>query len=92
MAVDLDDPKMEGYKPLGGFRYRDRDYSSRVRDYPEEKEFLDLVLKLTGADPAGTTQERPTPSVVGTRFFDATLGQPIWWNGFNWVNAMGGAV
>lgn len=29
---------------------------------------------------------------VGQCFFDTNLGVPVWWNGLNWVNAMGTKV
>jgi hypothetical protein len=38
----------------------------------------------------GTTANRPTESLqVGQYYFDTTLGIPIWWNGAQWVNALG---
>lgn len=38
------------------------------------------------------TPNRPTSPTVGLMFFDTTLGIPIWFNGVNWINAMGGIV
>lgn len=39
---------------------------------------------------SGTTAQRPTTNlVVGMQYFDTTLGQPIWWNGTAWVDALG---
>ena len=41
----------------------------------------------------GATTQRPTVKLLtGQRFFDTTLGYPIWWNGSKWVNASGTAV
>lgn len=40
---------------------------------------------------AGTTAQRPTlssSSYIGFRYFDTTLGVPIWWNGTTWVSDM----
>lgn len=38
----------------------------------------------------GTTAQRPTSSVIGQRYFDTTLNQPVWiGNGFAWVDANG---
>lgn len=34
---------------------------------------------------SGTTAQRPESPTTGTRYFDTTLGKPIWWNGSNWV-------
>jgi hypothetical protein len=39
--------------------------------------------------PYGATATRPTTTLIGTVFFDSTLGIPIWWNGTGWVNASG---
>ena len=39
---------------------------------------------------SGTTTQRPTTNlIVGIQYFDTTLGQPIWWNGTAWVDALG---
>ena len=40
----------------------------------------------------GATGSRPTAMQVGQRYFDTTLGIPIWWNGTNWINASGATV
>lgn len=41
----------------------------------------------------GTTAQRPTTQLkVGSRYFDTTLGIPIWHDGTNWVNASGATV
>ncbi len=38
----------------------------------------------------GDTSSRPTASVVGQRYFDTDLNQPVWvGNGFAWVDATG---
>ena len=39
---------------------------------------------------SGTT--KPTPRGNGHPHFDDTTGKPIWWNGTNWVDAMGEVV
>ena len=39
----------------------------------------------------GVTGSRPTPA-IGQRYFDTTLGIPIWYDGVNWVNATGTTV
>jgi len=39
---------------------------------------------------SGTTANRPTENLqVGQYYFDTTLGTPIYWNGVEWVNALG---
>ena len=54
---------------------------------------------LSGVNAAGsiysghsTTGSRPTVTAVGSQWFDTSLGIPIWWNGSNWVNALGTPV
>ena len=40
----------------------------------------------------GATASRPTAIYPGYMYFDITLatnGEPIWWNGTNWVNSLG---
>jgi len=42
---------------------------------------------------SGTTAQRPTQGrYVGKTYFDTSLNKPIWWNGSQWVDAMGTAV
>ena len=41
---------------------------------------------------SGTTANRPTNVFVGHRYFDETLGYPIWWNGATWVDATGNII
>lgn len=37
---------------------------------------------------SGTTADRPTKLLwVGRRYFDTTLGVPVWWNGSAWINS-----
>ena len=39
---------------------------------------------------SGTTANRPTDRVqIGQYYFDTSLGYPIYWNGLDWVNALG---
>lgn len=45
----------------------------------------------------GPTANRPVESVqlplpIGSNYFDTTLGIPIWYDGTNWVNALGVVV
>jgi small nuclear ribonucleoprotein (snRNP)-like protein len=37
----------------------------------------------------GNTASRPTTNYVGRRYFDTTLGKPVWWNGSAWKDATG---
>lgn len=39
---------------------------------------------------SGSTADRPTRGLYqGRYYFDTTLGQPIWWTGSAWVDALG---
>jgi hypothetical protein len=51
-----------------------------------------LVFPSSLAQTNGTTAARPTTRPTGFRYFDTTLGIPVWWNGSNWVNASGVTV
>jgi hypothetical protein len=53
---------------------------------------LDIVEDGAQNDVAASSGSRPSSPITGQRYFDATLGHPIWWNGSMWVNAMGGTV
>jgi len=41
---------------------------------------------------SGTTLERPNVRIIGTQYFDTTLGKPIYWNGTSWVDNNGTIV
>ena len=47
---------------------------------------------------SGNTGSRPTSRMtndwqsIGFRYFDTTLGKPIFWNGSGWVDATGASV
>lgn len=42
---------------------------------------------------SGTTTQRPTVGLfIGRPYFDTTLGQPIWWEGTEWVDATGASA
>lgn len=56
---------------------------------------LSLAADTIVIDPlhaSGSTADRPTIVSVGFRYFDTTLGKPIWHNGTGWVDALGNAV
>lgn len=40
----------------------------------------------------GATGSRPGSPVLGQRFFDTTIGLPIWYDGTNWIDAAGNTV
>lgn len=37
----------------------------------------------------GTSSNRPIVSVLGQRYFDTTIGKPIYWSGTSWVDGSG---
>lgn len=37
----------------------------------------------------GTTANRPVASVTGQRYFDTTIGRPVYWNGSTFVDGAG---
>jgi hypothetical protein len=37
----------------------------------------------------GATAGRSATPTTGQMYFDTTIGKPVWWNGANWVNALG---
>lgn len=65
---------------------------------PQDVDDFDaLVLKSNGwqvLEPhgSGVTAARPINPNRNTRFFDATLGVTVIWDGFNWRNLNTGAV
>lgn len=40
----------------------------------------------------GATAGRPTSSIIGQRYFDTTLGYPVYWSGTTWVKSDGTAA
>lgn len=40
----------------------------------------------------GSTANRPESPATFATYFDTTLGQPIWYDGVNWVDATGATV
>lgn len=41
---------------------------------------------------SGITANRPPTPTTGQTYFDTTLGQPIWYDGSNWIDATGTTV
>jgi hypothetical protein len=46
---------------------------------------LDKITRANQPNFSGTTAQRPAAPYVGQEFFDTTLGQPVWWDGINWI-------
>ena len=40
----------------------------------------------------GTTTYRPDFPNIGEKYFDTTVGKPIWWDGTNWIDAAGTTI
>ncbi len=52
-----------------------------------------LWLASMPATQSGTTAQRPTKGLyTGTRYFDTTLGKPIFYKTSGWVDATGASV
>ncbi len=71
-----------------------------VRGYFTNQAFTDLKITDTPKDANaivprkyvtlnGTTANRPTASVTGQRYFDTTIGRPVYWNGSTFVDGAG---
>lgn len=56
--------------------------------------FFRAVAQICSAqEQAGTTANRPTTGLyIGRRYFDSTLGKPVWYTAAGWVDATGSVV
>jgi hypothetical protein len=55
--------------------------------------FNEVKRACLSVQQSGTTAQRPVKNLwVGRRYFDTTLGYPIWYNGSVWVNSAGSTV
>ncbi len=52
----------------------------------------DDTKPLINTDTSGDTASRITTPRVNEQYFDTTLGKPIWFNGTNWIDAVGTTV
>jgi hypothetical protein len=51
---------------------------------------IDNFTQTVTVPASGTTANRPTENLqVGQYYFDTSLGYPIYWNGAQWINALG---
>jgi hypothetical protein len=67
-------------------RYQDQ-LNNALRLYFNQ---IDNFTQSVTVPASGTTANRPTESLqVGQYYFDTSLGYPIYWNGSDWVNALG---
>lgn len=52
-----------------------------------------VSLAISGVTESGATADRPVKGLwVGRMYFDTTLGQPIWYDGSDWVDATGASA
>jgi len=58
----------------------------------QARAYRDAINRLLRDMMSGTTAQRPAIPVIAQRFYDTTLGIPIWWNGSVWKNAAGTTV
>ena len=59
----------------------------------EEKNVLGAINEINNKLPkAGTTEERPVDAYIGFMYLDTTLGKPVWFNGVDWIDAIGTIV
>jgi hypothetical protein len=67
-------------------RYQDQ-LNNALRLYFNQ---IDNFTQSVTVPASGTTANRPTESLqVGQYYFDTSLGYSIYWNGSDWVNALG---
>jgi hypothetical protein len=67
-------------------RYQDQ-LNNALRLYFNQ---IDNFAQNVTVPASGTTANRPTENLqVGQYYFDTSLGYPIYWNGADWVNALG---
>jgi hypothetical protein len=54
---------------------------------------LDTFLSILGTPASGTTADRPVLDLqVGQVYFDTTLNKPTFWDGTQWIDALGGPL
>lgn len=75
------------YIVRGWYRLREGTTFVNNVDWIEDKAYYSNLI-----DQGDTTANRPLTPVNYQRYFDTTLGKPIWWNGTNWVDAAGTIV
>lgn len=70
--------------------------ASQITSIKEHSKEVELITNTTPIPQrmaqdttSGTTENRPTLTTTGLRYFDTTLDKPIWWNGSKWVGANG---
>ena len=80
--------------PPNRYPFQTKDGKGNVKIAPVWAEWFMAVFRICfSLTESGTTANRPTKYLwVGRRYFDTTLGKPIWHDGTNWVDATGATV
>ena len=71
-----------------------------VKEYLQSEAFTDRKVTDSPTDALsmvnrkyvtlnGTTANRPVSSVTGHRYFDTSIGRPVYWSGSTWVDGAG---
>jgi len=71
-----------------------------VKEYLQSEAFTDRKVTDSPTDALsmvnrkyvtlnGTTANRPVSSVTGQRYFDTSIGRPVYWSGSTWVDGAG---
>ena len=89
MAQDL-----IGLPPLRGGVDEEDESGNIVRvSRPWSTWFTQVFQAVFSVYQSGTTAQRPTVQLwVGRRYFDTTLGIPVWYTAAGWVDATGSVV
>jgi hypothetical protein len=76
--------------PIPSYEYsqsQQDQFQNALRLYFNQLDTFNLNVTIPNFGPSSS---RPTVGLlVGQTFFDTTLGIPIWWNGLEWINALG---
>lgn len=67
-------------------------YQNKINQLDQDVNAMKEIVLVD--DRRGDTVNRPTLGTAdaGFQYYDLTLRMPIWWDGFNWTNAMGSNV
>ena len=72
------------------FENWDRGFGDMART--ENLELVRQYLEDNSISAVGPSSDRPTEPTVGQKYFDTDLGKPIYWNGTEWVDALGNSA
>jgi hypothetical protein len=76
--------------PIPSYEYSHKQqdqFQNVLRLYFNQLDSFNLNVTIPNS---GTSADRPVGKInLGQFYFDTTLGIPIWWNGLDWINAIG---